>query len=86
MKSIEKLVSDHKATRLALDNELLRNWPKGSEVRFKIRDGQKTFSTGTIYGLTRNSGYMQIKHHQAKPNSRFSYRDVHYTQILPLED
>jgi hypothetical protein len=83
MNNIEKLISDYKLVKVAIDNELLRIWPIGSEVEFKICSKQVAFSTGTVYGADLNAGYLRIKHHQAKQGSRFSYRDVHYLNIKP---
>jgi hypothetical protein len=78
---LEELTFNHKQAKIALDNELLRIWPKDSEVEFKIYRKQVNFSTGTVCGSSWDAGCLQVKHHQAKPNSRHSYRDVHYTKI-----
>jgi hypothetical protein len=83
MNKIEKLISDYNAAKAEIDNKLLQIWPVGSEVEFKINCKQVVFSTGTVYCAVSNAGYLRIKHHQAKPNSRFLYRDVHCSQIRP---
>lgn len=63
--------------------ELLRMYPKGSEISFTITSGQRNASTGTVIGLGWGQpGYVRVEHHQAKPNSRYAYRDVHYSMIV----
>jgi hypothetical protein len=81
MNNINRLISEYKQAKKAVEDEILRQWPKGSEIEFKIARNQKNFSTGTVYDADLHAGYLRVKHHQAKPNSRFLYRDVHYLQI-----
>jgi hypothetical protein len=81
MNNIDHLISEYKQAKKAVEDELLRQWPKGSEIEFKFARNQTKFSTGTVYDVDSQTGYLRVKHHQAKPNSRFSYRDVHYLQV-----
>lgn len=70
----------------AAEAELLRMYPVGSEIEFTIMPGQVRASSGTVVGLGYSScystGYLRVKHHEAKPRSRYACRDVHHTKIL----
>ena len=59
-------------------------YPKGVRVEFFIMSGQKTASTGTVVGhaASRYGGSVRVMHDQAKPHSRYLYRDVSPDSIL----
>jgi hypothetical protein len=83
MSRIEALLNEFKLAKSALAGELLRLWPAGTEVRFTIMHGQRNASTGTVCSAGWHEGYLRVKHHEAKPNSRYAYREVHYSDMLP---
>lgn len=65
----------------AVDDELMRMFPPGSRIEFYIMAGQVNPSTGTVIRPGLRSGYIQVRHHQANENGRFSHRDVKYTNV-----
>lgn len=82
MNRLEELLAAAEAAKKAAASELLRLYPTGSEVRFFIMHGQRNASTGTVYGVGHDAGYLRVKHHEAKPRSRYAVREVHHTQVL----
>lgn len=82
MKKLERLLTKAKQAQEAAKAELMRMHPPGSEVRFMIMHGQRNASTGTVWSAGWRDGYVRVKHHEAKPNSRYAFRDVHYSDVL----
>jgi hypothetical protein len=80
--SIGTLMRDLEAAKSAVAKELMRLYPPGSEVQFHIMSGQKNASTGKVMSLGYRSGYVRVKHNEAKPGSRYAYRDVHYVDLI----
>jgi hypothetical protein len=83
MSRLEALLNEAALAKSAAEAELLRMHPPGSEVRFTIMHGQRNASTGTVWSAGWRVGYLRVKHHEAKENSRYAYRDVHHSQVLP---
>jgi hypothetical protein len=79
---IQRLMDKVAEAHCAVNAELLRLYPKDSCVRFLCKHGQRIASTGRVHSIGCRPGYLRVEHHQAKPYSRYAYRDVHYTQIL----
>lgn len=79
---ITVLLAKVEQARKAAQSELLRLYPAGSHIKFKIMHGQKNASTGTVEGISWRDGYLRVKHHEAKEQSRYTYRQVHYSEIL----
>lgn len=82
MSRLEALLNEFKLAKGAVDGEILRLWPVGTEIHFVLMHGQRNPSTGTVHGPGWREGYVRVQHHQAKPNSRYAYRDVHYSDVL----
>ena len=80
---IAKIVKDINFQMREAEGEMSKLYPEGSHVCFKISSKQVTPSTGTVLGQTwqNRSLYLRVKHHQAKPGSRYSVRYVHYSDI-----
>lgn len=79
---LERLLATVQTATEAVKNELLRLHPIGSEVRFTITHGQRNASTGTVIGIGWRPDYLRVRHHEAKPRSRYAYREVHWQQVL----
>jgi hypothetical protein len=61
-------------------NILRKYYPTGSSVEFHIMDNQINPSTGQVIGHDPD-GHIRVRHDQAKKNSRYSIRHVHYENI-----
>lgn len=82
MSKLDSLLFALEQAKKAAEVELLRMYPIGQEVRFTIQPGQKNASTGTVLRACWRDGYLRVRHHEAKPFSRYSARSVHHSQIL----
>jgi len=82
MAKIEALLNKASAAKKAVETELLRMYPAKSGVRFFISSAQRNESTGTVLCPGYQVGYLRVQHHQAKANSRYAYRDIHYTHLV----
>lgn len=82
MSRIEALLNEFKLAKSAVDGEMLRLWPVGTEIQFTIMHGQRNPSSGTVLSAGWREGYLRVEHHEAKPNSRYAYREVHYSDVL----
>lgn len=69
----EIIALKHKALRM-----LERRFPIGAGVSFFIAAGQVNPSTGTVISLRHSdSGFaVRVRHHEAKKNSRYQFREV----------
>ena len=56
-------------------------WPLKCKIEFHIQQGQKNASTGSVVGYDPR-GYVRVEHDQAKGNSRYRYRSVHFGSVL----
>lgn len=79
---MQALLDDLGAIKRAVEEELLRLYPVGTEIRFTISHGQRNASTGTVVGVGWAPGALRVQHHEAKPHGRYRYRDVHYTHVM----
>ena len=82
MSKLLRLLDGANAAKMAVEAELLRLHPVGSEMRFKILSGQRHPSTGTVLCPGYEVGYLRVRHHESKPGGRYQVREVHHTQIL----
>jgi hypothetical protein len=82
MKKLETLLTKAKEADASVNTELMRLFPVGSQLCFTIKHGQRTPSTGRVHGLGGMRGYLRVQHYEAKPNSRYAYRNVHYSDVL----
>lgn len=57
-------------------------YPEGSDIEFFIMHGQVNPSTGTVIAHDPRRRTIRVRHHQAKPRSRYGVRDVHYKDVL----
>ena len=84
MKSLECLKEIHKR-RLDVSTELLveleNHFPLGTKVSFMIMHNQKNLSTGVVVGY-RPNGKLNVRHIQAKHNSRYSHREVFFEDVM----
>ena len=81
--NLQHLLAQAEQARKEAEAELLRMHPPGSLIHFSIRRGQRNSSTGTVSSAGFAPGCLRVKHHEAKEYSRYSYRDVHYSDIWP---
>jgi hypothetical protein len=86
MNALQRDVSDAYTACRKAKASLLRRFPVGSFVRFRIMHSQKNLSTGTVEGVDSAIGTLKILHHQAKEGSRYKYRSVYYTAIVGWSD
>lgn len=70
-----------KSSKEILIEAMKAEFPIGCNVNFHIMHGQKKPSTG-IVSAHGGEGYLRIKHDQAKPNSRYSYRTVRFDKVI----
>lgn len=81
---IEHLLLQVKEAQKKAESELLRLYPAGKDVHFTIMSGQRNPSTGRVLGPGWRDGYLRVLHHEAKENSRYQVRSVHYTDVLGI--
>lgn len=83
-KKLERLLAQAKLAREKAEAQLLRMYPVGTELQFALMHGQRRPSTGRVLGLGWRDGELRVWHHEAKRNSRYQVRSVHYTNVLGL--
>ncbi len=83
-RKLEHLLAQAKLAQQKAEAQLLRMYPPGKDVQFTIMHGQRNASTGRVLGPGWQDGYLRVWHHEAKENSRYQVRSVHYSDVLGL--
>lgn len=82
MKDLDVLLSAVQIATQEFNNELLKQFPKGTRVLFTIMHNQRHLTLGEVVSEHSDVGFLHIKHLDAKHGSRYSHRRVHYSNLL----
>ena len=84
MSQLQNLIQALDDAEAEVRAEMLRLYPKGSRVAFKIMHGQVNDSTGVVCGTDVDPRYLRVEHDQAKQRSRYKYRSVFHKQLTSI--